>query len=312
MSWDFSSSSESENSPDSFKLPPDLTIIPESTAPYRPGSSMSGMPLGYKSSPLASTEVLQSDAQAAATSASPNFCQEIKKGRFSVTEQQETGGGTTPMSDTSSAPSVASPANEGRQKFNVLSIHSDSSNMASPVMSAGESASSPKASRFTVTANESLPPSSVPVVSNDKRSRFEVNSVSDPSTGPAETSPTPSPHPSMGRTSRFAKSVISDSDSQPNTEDLQEKLNTIQRQNLEQQKLLSELVGAMTAAGMSVGGAEGSEALKAIQQKVEQQRKQQLQSSSEDDVSTLIQENRRLREENEALRLRQDALEKKP
>ncbi|KAJ3126437.1 hypothetical protein HK100_010240 [Physocladia obscura] len=172
VSWDFSSDSET----------PDPANIPSSINTQNPSGQLN---LALKSSPLAEIEAAQT----------PPSTSEVKKGRFSVSEQ----------------PKKPNIENSEGAILDVKLQNSDTSSGSSPVTS--NAGSSPRQSRFIVSSNDIIPVNaSIPIAknsSNDKRSRFEIHAVL------SDTSATSSPTASMGRTtttSRFATSIVNAGD----------------------------------------------------------------------------------------------------
>ncbi|KAJ3065765.1 hypothetical protein HDU98_010870 [Podochytrium sp. JEL0797] len=362
--WDFSSSSETESSPDGSKtfgdlLPPVVETPAPPPVPYRPGMSQTNVV--FKPSPLTASDAAESPispqteaAPALPAGESPQVgvvtpSAEIKKGRFSVTEQQQKERQQEQQQqhhglgiEVTTGSSLVSPILplDGKPRFPTNTVQSDSSTSSSPQTSVG--ASSPRASRFTVT-NDHLP-AAVPMVpmgstsSNDKRSRFEVNatqegqhasdSASSPSGSltrrPAHLDSAPLLSSTDPRHTNSATSTRNNSNTMSSTESnvLHDRLDTIQRQNGEQQKLLNDLIKMMASSGLGVpvaaaaGGVPGVapvDTLRAIQQQMQSQQQGSVAQSENSDsrVHTLLQENRELKEENMTLRLRQTALETK-
>ncbi|KAJ3233485.1 hypothetical protein HDU78_006406 [Chytriomyces hyalinus] len=339
VSWDFSSVSSDEPQ-DVFECEDESNAFPTeagaSIDPYQPGSSHGHIPM-YNPSPLSASNAFESDKPAQSdqyavvpplNSSAP--CAEVKKGRFSVTGQQpqsQPSLGVEGSSQPGTSPAMSQ--DESKQRFGVTS---DSSSSSSPILSEA----SPRQSRFTVTANESAS-TAVPMtlnVSNDKRSRFAVQPMQAPVLiSDMQASPASSPTVS-GFASRFnstatavpnsiesnftplaSESVVSNPSPPASVSGqqlasheavvLNERLDTIQRQNVEQQRLLADLLAMMAKNGMNSpvpGGLPVVGASPSVQDVAA--------SHGQSNIEAVAQENRALREENEALTGRQADLER--
>ncbi|KAI8607478.1 kinase-like domain-containing protein, partial [Chytriomyces sp. MP71] len=313
VSWDFSSVSSDEPRDDVDFTDDEASGIDTAAAEtYQPGGSHGHIPM-YKPSPLAASGMSEASDESRPGAAPvvveglgegvPNA--EIKKGRFSVTGQGQQQASTTGLGTNLAIVDGTSPAlSQDSQKSRFVTSDSSSSN--SPIMSEA----SPKQSRFTVTAGQSLvaDPLLAPIpmgasYSNDKRSRFAVQSMQAPdSDTQSVSSPTMSTIALGGPPSRIdststigtnAPAIPAQMASQEASV-LHERLDTIQRQNADQQKLLNDLIAMMAKQGMGPVAA-GAQATPVTME-------------DPSFMQTAL-ENRALREENSVLTGRQAELE---
>ncbi|KAJ3301205.1 hypothetical protein HDU76_005807 [Blyttiomyces sp. JEL0837] len=224
-------------------------------------------------------------------SASGSVGGEIRKGRFSVTESIPTDGagagsagmspGVSPgVSPGMTPPNMApSPSLEGTERktgrFAVQPVVDQQFAMP-PLPQQSSMSDAQRPSRFTVTTSDAnIAVGAQPV--SDKRGRFEVSAMdknvpvaSIPlEKGSSSGSPNSSPSGSLSRASRFTTSVVNTSQSgnpstPPGTTMVQgsadslsvnERLDTILRQNDQQRTLLNELINIMARSGMNVSEA---------------------------------------------------------